>query len=104
MRQPRSGSATGGRCRNSLVRCLLRRGCRRGRGAAGLLVPKPPPRSLFSAATMSCKYWTSLYIVWCAFFFDAVVLTVAIPVLPTFLAKLNVSQTAIGALFASKVR
>ena len=53
---------------------------------------------------MSCKYWTSLYIVWCAFFFDAVVLTVAIPALPTFLAKLNVSQTAIGALFASKVR
>lgn len=56
------------------------------------------------AATMSAKYWTSLYIVWCAFFFDAVVLTVAIPVLPTFLAKINVSQTAIGALFATKVR
>ena len=70
-----------------------------------------PFRSLFSAlcplslfSIMSWRVATSIYLVWSAFFLDCLVLTVIIPIIPSYLAKLKVSQTAIGVLFASKVQ
>lgn len=61
------------------------------------------PRLLLIGA-MNWRYLTSIYLVWSAFFLDCLVLTVIIPVIPSYLHKLKVSQTAIGVLFASKVR
>jgi len=52
---------------------------------------------------MNCRYFSTLYLVWTALFLDWLLYTALLPVIPSYLKKLHVSQPAIGVLFASKV-